>query len=201
MPGPQGLQGPEGPQGIQGEPGASGGTVGPPGGTPYTVVASNGNLPAASGNEGKGYYVQATKTLWVSDNVTWRLEYGNTLTRNMAGYLDAGWKLHTTAGFFRMRRVGNMCYISGRLQRVTAGTTVTGVALFTPMSGFVPADGYTVFGVARHLAKNATGHVGNEFSSTRIDINFPVGGNYAVDDAVWFSAQWWTDHSWPTSLP
>lgn len=199
--GPQGIQGNTGPQGDQGIPGASGGTVGPAGGSPYTVVAAQANLPAAASNEGKAYYVQATKTAWVSDATAWRLTYGDTLNRDISSLLDSGWKLGTTAGYFRMRRLDNVVYLYGRLQRLTVAVT-GGQPLFTPPTGFLPMAGYVPFGPALWHTPNQIGMVANFFGGTRIDAYFyPTTQNFAVNDYVSFSAQWTTDQSWPTTLP
>jgi len=208
--GAQGVQGDTGPQGVKGDTGAQGpqglvgpdGPAGPPGGTPYTAVATFSALPPFAANVGKAYYVTDTKTVYVSDGVAWRLSYGDTLTRDISALLDPGWKIHTSQGYLRLRRIGNVVYTAGRLARVTAGTTyASSVAVFTAPAGFQPGPVYAPWGPAVLYTK-AVGYVSGFQAATRVDVQisaFP--GAYAVDDSVFFSGFWWTESAWPTVLP
>ena len=202
--GPQGLDGPAGPKGDQGIPGASGGTVGPPGGSLFTNVAAQANLPAAASSTGLGYYVTGTKTAWISDGVAWRLVYGDTLNRDISSLLDPGFKLAPTGGgHIRLRRIANWVYLTARLQRVNAGGPYNGSwALFAIPAGFVPNANSISMGTAVVGAPKFPGVVDNLYTQARCDVMFAgLAGAWLADEYMICSAQWVTDQTWPTTLP
>lgn len=203
--GPQGATGPQGAQGPQGVVGPDG-PAGPAGGTPYTTVATFTALPPFASNVGKAYYVTDTKTVYVSDGVAWRLLYGDTLTRDVSALLDiATWKLDTTAGSFRLRRIGNVVYFQGRLMRVAVGINYqVASALLTMPTGFGPGAmaGNATLGIAYLASSKTSGLLTNLSTGNRADVSFPgLAGNWALDEKVAFTASWVTDQSWPATLP
>jgi hypothetical protein len=138
----------------------------------------------------------------VSDGAAWRVQYGNTFTRDISSLLDSGFKLSSATGYLRLRRTGNQVFMSGRLQRVASSGTIVGVPVATMPAGFQPFDNMNLLGWARKTPNNLNGFVANESVQARIDIIFPTGsGNYVADDYVNFTATWWTENAWPTTLP
>jgi len=198
------MDGPPGATGAQGIPGASGGTVGPAGGSLFTNVAAQANLPAAASYTGVGYYVTGTKTAWISDGTTWRLVYGDTQHRDISSLMDSAWKLGAVGGgHLRLRRIENVIWISGRLQRIAAGGAYGGQPVFTAPAGFLPNAAYCPLGNVMLGSGKALGIVANLFGANRIDLYFynVPGGAYVVDEYVQFTASWVTTDAWPTTLP
>jgi len=209
VPGPRGLKGDTGDPGVKGDKGDQGdagvkgdtGDPGPPGAA-YPSVATVAQLPAAAANAGRAYWVTDTSTIYTSDGATWRLVYGDTLTRNVATLLDPGWRLHTSNGYLRLRRSGHFVYLAGRLQRVTAGTPYNGHTPVVAMPiGFYPSMSYNVQGDANIYTK-FVGLATNLSVTSRIDVRFDgAAGSYVVDDALNLSAVWMTEQAWPAVLP
>lgn len=138
--GPQGIQGvpgatgAQGPQGPQGDTGAQGpiGATGPAGGTPFPSVASFANLPAASANAAKGYYVTDTKVIYVSDGTSWHVVYGDTGWRELKASLPANPSI-ATWNYAWVRRMGNQCEMY--LDFTTSATPTNPVVI----SGLIPS--------------------------------------------------------------
>lgn len=121
--------------------------------------------------------------------------------RNVAVDIDADWAVNASAGYIRLQRVGERVYFEARLDRVTAsGSRGNYDAVYTVPSGFAPRNAYNVRGLAIGPG-GVAGFVGDLSTPGQMQVWFPSGGTWAASDDVHFTAEWYTNDAWPSSLP
>lgn len=173
-------------------------------GTPEgVVVAAPGStwLQTDSTTDVKGWikWVKATgtgNTGWVAG------AEADTGRRNVVADIDADWAANASVGYIRLQRVGERVYFEARLDRVTAsGGRGSYDAVYTVPSGFAPRNAYNIRGLAFLGPAGVAGFVGDGVALGVMEVWFPSGGTWAAGDDVYFTAEWYTNDSWPSSLP
>lgn len=147
---------------------------------------------------GPGCYVAITST-----GSAWILTGGvpDTGRRNVVADIDADWAANASVGYLRLQRIGERVYFEARLDRVTAsGGRGSYDAVYTVPSGFAPRNAYNIRGLAAGPS-GAQGYVSDLSIPGRMDVWFLSGGTWAAGDDVFFTAEWYTNDAWPTSLP
>ena len=216
--GPTGPTGPQGaastvpgPTGPTGDTGATGAT-GAPGGTPFTVVATVASLPSAAANAGKGYFVTATATLYVSDGTAWHVIYGDTGWRQLSAWdaagvvtgaaLAAGWKPRTgQAGYVMARRIGNLVTVA--IYNLAVAVANTSDAILTLPIGWRLPAGVLLQAIVPTFAGATLKHFQLVVTPSPSGV-IGRGSNMtcAVDDYLYGAIfSYPTSEAWPATLP
>lgn len=131
-------------------------------------------------------------------NTGWKVEYGDTGFRNVAGLLENGW---TSGPLLLLRRTGDIVRLGASYNTSLKGDQATGNRFITLPQGFkiTPSGNYGLVGTAMHLPWAASETMDGEAPVMR-----DVTNGLAVSKSlitVSFNLSWPTSDPWPANLP
>ena len=125
--------------------------------------------------------------------------------RDVSSLLTEDWTPSASAGMFKLRRLGPLVSLCGRLDRVTASDGRGDMSTLVQLPyAFAPQASYVAHSVAIGPSY-IQGYLGNYSSWNVMHLHFPgASGTWLAGDLVTFDATWIATSSggtWPTSLP